>query len=381
VHVNDLLASLARPRLTGSAGAQEVADLVHERLIKLGYQIQDFPFSFSTWPGRFAISLAGALFIAGSIGAGALFTMGHPGVALVILLAMLLLIGSLVAVTTPLTDMLPFGRITANNMLAAKPDATPRYIFVAHLDSKSQPIPLAFRGPAIILALVSWLAFVVFALLGLLDAVWLRTDIALVLTVVCVLAGLLLVFCWVNNRSPGALDNASGVATILTLAESERDQDDVAFLFTDAEELGLVGARHVAGKLPPVFGIINVDGIDDEGTFFVMEKFGMPPRHIAPHLVASILQSADAMQLVAQRRNVPFGLMLDHLPFARAHLPAVTLMRGSFSSLQRVHRPADSLDRMTGRGIDSAVQLLRAALAHLRQEAATLPLVGNRPAR
>ena len=112
-----------------------------------------------------------------------------------------------------------------------------------------------------------------------------------------------------------------------------------------------------------------------------MEKFGIPPRHIAPHLVASILQSADAMQLVAQRRNVPFGLMLDHLPFARAHLPAITLMRGSFASLRRVHRPADSLDHMSGRGIDTAVQLLRASLALLRQEAAALPLVGNRPAR
>ncbi|HEY0672135.1 MAG TPA: M28 family peptidase [Longimicrobiales bacterium] len=379
--MKDLLASIARPRLTGSRGAQEVADIVHERLTRLGYQVQDYPFDFSTWPGRFAVSLAGLLFLIGSIGAAILLNMRHPGIALVILLLTLLLVGAVAVFSTPLTNMLPFGRITADNMLAARPGSTPRYIFMAHIDSKSQPIPLAFRGPAIILAALSWLAFLVFAFLGLLDPVWIRADITMVLAVVSGIAGLLLIFCWVSNRSPGALDNASGLATVLALAEAERDRDDVAFLITDAEELGLVGARDIARKLNPVFGVINIDGVDDEGTFYVLEKFGFPPRHIAPHLVAAVLQAADNMQLMASRRNVPFGLMLDHLPIARAHLPAVTIMRGSFASLRRVHQPGDNLDNMSGAGIETTVQLLRNALTLLRQEAATLPLVGNRLAR
>ena len=377
--MKDLLRNLARPRLTGSQGAQEVADIVHEHLVKLGYQIQDYPFTFSTWPGRFAVTLAGVVFLAGSLGAAALLNMRHPGVALVILLVSLLLAGAIAVLTAPLTNMLPFGRITGNNMLAAKPGATPRYIFMAHLDSKSQPIPLAFRGPAIILALLAWIAFVVFALLGLLDPVWIRTDITTVLGVVSFIAGVLLVFCWVENRSPGALDNASGVATVLGIAEAERDRDDVAFLITDAEELGLVGARAVARKLNPVFGVINIDGVDDDGPVYVLEKFGVPARHIAPHLVASILQAAEKHDLPAQRRNVPFGLMLDHLPMARADLPSVTVMRGSFASLRRVHRPADSMDNMTGSGIETVVRMLRDALAQLREQSAQL--VGNRSAR
>lgn len=377
--MKDLLQSLARPRLTGSEGAQEVADIVHERLTRLGYEIQDFPFTFSTWPGRFAVTAAGVVFLAGSLSAAALLNMRHPGVALVILLVALLLAGAIAALAAPLTNMLPLGRITGNNMLASKPGSVPRYIFMAHLDSKSQPIPLAFRGPAIVLALLAWLAFTIFALLGLLDPVWIRTDINTVLGVIAFIAGVLLVFCWVENRSPGALDNASGVATVLGLAESEKDRDDVAFLITDAEELGLVGARHIARKLNPVFGVINIDGVDDDGPVYVLEKFGIPPRHIAPHLVAAILQSADKLDMPAQRRNVPFGLLLDHLPIARADLPAVTVMRGSFASLRRVHRPADSMDNMTGAGIETVVRLLRDALAHLRQEAATL--VGNRSAR
>lgn len=377
--MKDLLRTLARPRLTGSQGAQEVADIVHERLTTLGYEIQDYPFTFSTWPGRFAVSAAGAVFLIGSLGAAALLNMRHPGISLVILLVTLIIAAGIAVLAAPLTNMLPFGRITGNNLMAVRPDAVPRYIFMAHLDSKSQPIPLAFRGPAIILAILTWIAFVGFALLGLLDPVWIRPEITTVLGVASFIAGVLLVFCWVENRSPGALDNASGVATLLALAESERDRDDVAFLITDAEELGLVGARAIARKINPVFGVINIDGVDDSGPIYVLEKFGVPPRHIAPHLVASILTAADALDLPAQRRNVPFGLMLDHLPMARADLPAITLMRGSFKSLRRVHRPADSMDNMTGSGIETVVRVLRDALELLRQEAKTL--VGNRPPR
>jgi hypothetical protein len=377
--VKDLLQTLARPRLTGSRGALEVADVVRERLTRIGYQIQDYPFTFSTWPGRFAVSAAGVLFLIGTVGAALLVNLRHPGVGLVVLLLTLLLAGGIAALSAPLTDMLPFGKVTANNMLAARAGGTPRYIFMAHLDSKSQPVPLAFRGPAIMLAILTWLAFVAYALLALLDPVWLRGDITSVLAVLAGAAGLLLVFCWSGNRSPGALDNASGVATILALAEAERERDDVAFLITDAEELGLVGARSIAAKLNPVFGVINVDGIDDAGSFFVLEKFGIPPRHIAPHLVAAILQAADALNQPAQRRNVPFGLLLDHLPIARANLPAVTLMRGSFASLRRVHQRADHSGNMTGAGIETAVRLLREALTLLRHEAAQL--VGTRSVR
>jgi len=92
----------------------------------------------------------------------------------------------------------------------------------------------------------------------------------------------------------------------------------------------------------------------------------MPPRHIAPHLVAATLTAASEMALPASRRNVPFGLLLDHIPLARVHLPAITLMRGAMASMRRVHRPADSMDNMTGSGIDTAVALVSRSLAILR---------------
>jgi Zn-dependent M28 family amino/carboxypeptidase len=176
----------------------------------------------------------------------------------------------------------------------------------------------------------------------------------------------LLIFCFVENRSPGALDNASGLSTLIGVAASDRDHDDVAYLITDAEELGLVGSRAIARQLQPVIGVINIDGIDDEGGFYILERFGIPPRHIAPHLAAAIMTAATEMGEPAQRRTVPFGLLLDHMPLARVQLPAVTLMRGSMRSLLRVHLPTDSLAALNGVGIDSAIALVRRSLEILR---------------
>jgi hypothetical protein len=366
VDLKALLRELARPRMTGTEGAHEVAEIARSRLNALGFQVHDFPFIFSTLPGRFAVTAAGVIMLLGTGLATWLLIQGHPGVALVLLLVVLLLCGALAALTPLLTHMLPFGKVTGVNLLAKKPDSRPRYIVMAHLDSKSQPLPLAFRGPAIVIALVGWAALAMLSVLGLLDPVYLANRIITPVGVAALIASVLLVFCWVENRSPGALDNASGLATLIGVAERAADMDDVAYLITDAEELGLVGARTMAARLDPVIGVINVDGIDDHGTFYILEKFGIPPRYIAPHLVAATLTAAAEMDVPARRRNVPFGLLLDHLPLARKRLPAITVMRGSMKSMRRVHRPADSTDSMSGHGIESAVRLIRRALEILR---------------
>ena len=360
------LRELARPRMTGTQGAQEVADIVRARMSALGFQVHEFPFTFSTIPGRFAVTLCGALFLIGTLASAWLLHQEHPGVALVVLLLVLLICGIVAAITPLLGDVLPWHKVAASNLLAKKPNSRPRFIVMAHLDSKSQPMPLALRGPAIILGLIAWIALAGLAVLGLLDPVYLTPGIITPIAVAALIAAVLLIFCWTDNRSPGALDNGSGLATLLGVAERDAAHDDVAYLVTDAEELGLVGARSIASKLDPVIGVINVDGIDDSGTFFILEKFGMPLRHIAPHLVAAALTAADEMKVPARRRDVPFGLLLDHIPLARVHLPAVTIMRGSMKSMMRVHRPADSMDNMTGSGIDAAVSLISRSLQILR---------------
>ncbi|MBX6366081.1 MAG: M28 family peptidase, partial [Gemmatimonadetes bacterium] len=141
----------------------------------------------------------------------------------------------------------------------------------------------------------------------------------------------------------------------------------VAFLITDGEELGLAGAAAVGRHLPRVHGIINLDGLDDEGDFHIIEQHGLPRRGLAPQLAAALLAAGARLGTHAERRALPVGVMVDHIPLAEAGFPAVTLMRGSARSLRRVHRPEDDAAHVSGVGAAAAVALVSGALAVLRE--------------
>jgi hypothetical protein len=366
-----VLREVAKPRLTGSRGARETAETLRACFAALGYDVQDREFTFNPWPGRLGITVAGAIYLIGSLAAAGLLYADNPFAAVAMLLIVLVVVGLIGLFARPAIDALPLGSQPGMNMLMQKPGSRPRYIIMAHRDSKSQPVPLAFRGPAIGIGVVTWLALLVAALLH--TARPLPGGVILLLGALAAVAGLVLVFCWVDNRSPGALDNASGVVAALGIAAREADAGDVAFLITDAEELGLAGARAAAPHLPPVFGVINLDGLDDEGNFYVLERFGtLRKQGLAPHLAAALLQEADARGEPADRRDLPFGIPVDHIPIVRAGTPALTLMRGSLKSLRRVHQPADNLDSLSGDGVNRAIELVCGALARLRAQSQTL---------
>ena len=74
-----------------------------------------------------------------------------------------------------------------------------------------------------------------------------------------------------DNIYNGAIDNASGVASLLTIAKAiialpERPKRSVLFAFVGAEEQGLLGSQHLALHPPMPAGymaaVINIDGIN-----------------------------------------------------------------------------------------------------------------------
>ena len=371
IDVTEMLRAIAKPRLTGTRGAAHVTRLIRLRFRKLGYDVREDAFTFNPWPGRFAITAVGVLYAAGVFLAAAFLYTNHPYVAIALLLVLGALVGGLVAFSGRAIDRLKWGRREAINLFATAGKTRPRFIVMAHRDSKSQPVPLAFRGPAILVAAIVWLLLLIAA--GLHAARPLSSSLIVWLGTLGVLAGVVLIFCWVDNRSPGALDNASGVAAALGIAARERAAGDVAFLITDAEELGLAGARAAARGLPTVIGVINLDGLDDEGTFYVLERFGvLRKRGTAPHLAAALLEEAAARGEAIERRDLPAGIPVDHIPIVQGGIPALTLMRGTLASLRRVHLPSDSLANLRGDGVQRAIELVSGALRRLREQARAL---------
>src|ERR1700694_2341687 len=84
--------------------------------------------------------------------------------------------------------------------------------------------------------------------------------------------------CWVRNQSPGAVDNASGVAAVLLAAQALSSVRDLGVLITSGEELGLAGARVWASKAGPGIVALNCDTVDDRGGWRTMYTGGISKR-------------------------------------------------------------------------------------------------------
>ena len=166
--------------------------------------------------------------------------------------------------------------------------------------------------------------------------------------------------CFIGNNSPGAVDNASGVAAALLAAQLPDTPQSLGVLITSGEELGLAGAVAWARAAPDQLVILNCDTVDESGTYRCMY-------HARP------LRLAVAAEAAAKRVGVPLklgrmipGIMADSMVFAnRWRWSAITLSRGTLATLARIHTRRDNSARLTGEGAAHASALLSAMAKEL----------------
>jgi len=170
-----------------------------------------------------------------------------------------------------------------------------------------------------------------------------------------VVAALPSVFCWVREDSPGAVDNASGVVAVLLAVESLRAVRDIGVLITSGEELGLAGARAWAANARPGIVALNCDTVDDAGSWRCMYT-GPPPRRI---IAAAAAVGPSLGVKLAAGRLIP-GILADSMAFADRGIEAVTVSRGTLSTLARIHTRRDNSTALNGSGVAQASALLSA---------------------
>ena len=248
------------------------------------------------------------------------------------------------------TQQLPWSRRVGTNLEATR--GAPRVWLVAHLDSKSQPVSLLVRAAAAIGIAGAWLG-----ILGLwtwgqpLAAQSVALSILPILLTVASVAALPLVVSGVGSRGTGALDNASGVATVLAAARMAADDGRIGVLITSAEELGLAGAR--AWLVGRAAGIaINCDGVDDLGGVTITAG-----RRRAGFLWREAAARAACGTDVRFRFILP-GVLLDAVAFSDAGWTACTVSQGTLRSLGRIHTARDTVGVIGGSGIDRTAQVI-----------------------
>ena len=335
----------ASPRPTGSDAIAAARARVTSELRAIGLEVRERPFEYSAAAGRWATPLLGAtmfLLVALACHWGAA---GHRWAPLAVLVP-----GGFVAkyvaqwVARHGVLRIPVMRAHGVNLEGIPPGAPPRVWLCAHLDTKSQPVPTLVRTAGLVLAAIGYNAALV---LGILAAT--GTSVAFGIwagvTLLTLVAAIPVVMSVVTANSPGALDNASGVATVMEAARTLGPT--VGVLITDAEELGLAGARAWATQCGRETIVLNCDGVDDRGRTVAI--LGRHPGAIAGALPANM-----------NRRATLPGVLTDAVAFADTGIASVTFMRGSLASLARVHSRRDDLAHLRGTGIAEVAGLMAA---------------------
>ena len=351
------LTSIARaPRPAGGAAEEAARRYCASVLEALGCTVTEVPVAYSSFPGRYATPVLGGG-MAAIIAAGALLAGGGRGVA-----ALALLITSVLVVAVAGRWLarrgvlvLPVARERSCNLIARR--GTPAVWLFAHLDSKSQPVPIAVRAAGLVSLGIVWVAAAALALAA--SAGHTMGAFGAPIAFASGIAGLPVVLSVVGARSKGARDNASGVATVLcALGELPADAP-VGVVLTTAEELGLAGARALAQVETPGIAI-NVDTVDDAGEISVMYT-----RHAPMRLVEALTAAGRRRRMpLTVRRLVP-GILTDGVALADRGWAVVTISKATMGTLARVHTRADTTEGMTAVGIAETAALVAEAVTSL----------------
>jgi hypothetical protein len=331
----------AGPREAGTSQAEAAREQLERWLVERGFQVQRQPFSFQP-----AVLIAFPLLGAGLgwlaiLQLPLLLTAALPAwVGPILWLSGLVALGALAwgigsGVSVPGAER----RVDAN-LIARPPGEAPvaRWI-VAHLDTKAQGHSMAGRLVAVWVMALAVAGFTVIVVWR----AWAGTPLPAAPVAgaagLVIAAGILAGRGRLRGGSPGARDNGTGLYAALVAAQ-EGPRAGVGFLFTGAEEFGLVGARALLAGGLGVRGleVVNLDTIADRGHYYAVTH-DAASRPLAERLLAGLAGPGAGGRV----RGLPPGVFVDSLPLARAGARAVTLARLDWSVLALIHTPRDTL--------------------------------------
>ena len=146
---------------------------------------------------------------------------------------------------------------------------------------------------------------------------------------------------------PGANDNASGVATILTLAQhyaQKQPEYDMYFIAFSGEEAGLRGstwyAEHPVVPLEQISYLFNIDMIGDDCPEMYCE---VSDAGLARYNGAIVPLSLESWSPFVKLQRGELAANSDHYPFAVRGVPCIFLMNENGSAFPYYHTPNDNL--------------------------------------
>jgi len=348
------LRSLSIPRRTGRPGERAAIDYLSRAYRSIDLPLSVEPFEFSAFPNEIGLrAVPVALWIL--LLAAMWLRVDYPAIALVLFLILFSLSipgWRWIRAIERLYDFPFLKRRSANLVAVLKPEhVVGRLVLMAHYDTKSQSFPIYLRmiiQTSFTVGLFGIaLLYLTFSLTGLRDWILYLWLPVLLLSIPC----FLIVFNFSGDESPGAVDNATGLALLIELARNLKAAGtkgiEVVFLMTGAEEEGLAGAiRFIQGR-GREYGhhntyFVNLDGIGSPGGLILSSRYGLPPVRTGGRLEGVLTKVAREAEIPVHNRYFPVSPGLDHIPVASHGFRAVSLTGSDFGRATfSIHTPGD----------------------------------------
>jgi len=345
----DYVQKFSFPRLCGTDGEKKAVDLTVKTFKEIGFdvdQIEREPFEFSDFYSTTLIKLIGII----SLNALLIFVLAlyiYPFFTFFIIGLMSLIIFVIVkglkhpeekgfwteyfGNTLQATNV--FVKIPAKSMPRGKAG---NIIISAHLDSKSQSFKTAWRilsyriwlfcgiilGVFYIVSLLNTYRIVEFNFIILQIGIW-------TLTVLISFSNLILILLNTHNKSPGALDNASGMSIVFELSRYFNDRPlnnfNLWFCQFSGEELGTMGSRifvnnredqFVKGKIFQLnFDMVSARYKRKNRVEYLKSYGFIPRKKVAPILSRYLDKAASEENINLYGFHLTTGFHLDSVPF------------------------------------------------------------------
>ena len=260
-------------------------------------------------------------------------------------------------------------------------------VLSAHLDSKSQTFKTFWR----ILFYRIWLYGGIFlgfflVLLFIRTYTIIKIDLVVVgigmwiFTILVSISNIFLMSINTHNKSPGALDNASGMAVVFELSkyfkENTLDNFNIWFCQFSAEELGTMGSRFFVNKYEHSFikgqiFQINLEMLScarqKKNQIEYLKSYGVLPRKkIAPRLCKYIENAALEENVKIKGFHISIGAHTDSVPFHQRGYDSIDIVTRDAGKY--THTKLDTPDKVDPKVLREACLIILSTIHSLDKD-------------
>jgi len=379
-HVEALCREL---RFPGSEGEKRAAAYILEKCSLPGVRAESMEFQVYRFPDQFFTRIMLSLWGIILLGALLFFQSCTPA-ATALLLIMSLSVAYLSRWQRLFENLfdIPAGEAVASSNVRACIDScrdgAPTIVLMAHYDSKSQNLPIYLRAFVMIGGTMGMAALLVISIAALFCRAFTAGIPALFFYAGGALVAISILVMFFNrsvNESPGAMDNATGVAVLLELVSHFQGNPppgvNLHFLFTSAEEIGLCGAfrylqAHGGAYDRRSTRVINLDGVGGREKLLIVDRYSFPEIRTARALGKVAERCALSLGIPLHRPLLLMGALWDHVVWASRGYEAITLSMGGWEKATLlIHSREDRVEHINPQALRRTAELVKAMISEI----------------